>query len=103
MKGTMEMSIPMVDFKLLARASKTLKVSEKVQGHSQSAANFAFLFTQSFVYSCEANGEDMNSSFLSHFSVFSSALVTVSQEQALLEENEERRGGFKSRDCSLSG
>lgn len=29
MKGTMEMSIPMGDFKLLAHASKTLKVSGK--------------------------------------------------------------------------
>lgn len=99
----MEMSIPMGDFKLLAHTSKT-KSFRKAQGHSQNAADFAFLFIQSCIYYCEANGADM-SSFLSHFSVFSSAVVIcVTEEQGLLQENDKRRGGFRrGGDCSLSG
>lgn len=73
MKGMMEMTILMGDFKLLAHTSKTKSI-RKAQGHSQSDADFAFLFIQSYIYSCESNGDDM-SSFLSHFSVFSSAVV----------------------------
>lgn len=73
MKGMMEMSIPLGDFKLLAHTSKTKSI-RKAQGLSQSAADFAFLYIKSCIYSCEANGADM-SSFLSCFSVFSSAVV----------------------------